>query len=678
MIQKIRMLSAGLLLLAAQTFAQGTTRATRSGDNYTLSNGAVEAVFSGQGRFDIEKLTLNGKSVLGAGANLAPWILYYKGPQGENPCLMPEHAAYDGAAIRDDDEGKTLVFTWQLTLDYSAERYPVRRYVSLPDGSELLRWNIEADLPEGWMVTDLEFPRITIDRPAGGKVLTTEGWGVEKPLDIATFEARYPSHASSMQFIVVHNPEGAFYYGTEDRRGCGKTYSAQCTRDEVIFSDAVPASAGWINEGTFRLPWESVAGFAPKGWEDAVMRWYRPFTYTTEWGGKTLASRDIPQWCYDADAWIRARHVADDTLDAVRRAAALFGKGLGIHWYYWHNHPYDTHYPDYFPAQPRFAEMIRTAQSLGAHVTPYINGRLWDPAADSYKPDRGCDASCRKPDGTLYTEIYPTSKVLNTVTCHSTDIWHGKIIGLVDRLQRELGVDGIYIDQIAAAAPEPCWNENHPHPVGGGDFWYDGYRRLIGKIRDGHLQEGRILTSEENSECYIDLFDMLLVVNTPHNAENCTIRPVFPMVYSDRVITSGFTYTPLSTDLMTNGDFRYEMTKALLWGSQPGWVDPRYLMSKEAEREARFLKTLMDFRRGLHDVLYGGRFLRELTPAGDNPTMHAPGFGDDAAVLASEWQTPDGRRVYLVINRDDKAHKVSLPGAGTFRINGLSGKRIDL
>ena len=113
MIQKIRMLSAGLLLLAAQTFAQGTTRATRSGDNYTLSNGAVEAVFSGQGRFDIEKLTLNGKSVLGAGANLAPWILYYKGPQGENPCLMPEHAAYDGAAIRDDDEGKTLVFTWR-------------------------------------------------------------------------------------------------------------------------------------------------------------------------------------------------------------------------------------------------------------------------------------------------------------------------------------------------------------------------------------------------------------------------------------------------------------------------------------------------------------------------------------------------------------------------------------
>lgn len=72
MIQKIRMLSAGLLLLAAQTFAQGTTRATRSGDNYTLSNGAVEAVFSGQGRLDIEKLTSTGKSVLGCGRPTSP------------------------------------------------------------------------------------------------------------------------------------------------------------------------------------------------------------------------------------------------------------------------------------------------------------------------------------------------------------------------------------------------------------------------------------------------------------------------------------------------------------------------------------------------------------------------------------------------------------------------------
>lgn len=326
MIRNCCMLVAGLLL-HTQIFAQDKTAASRTGEDYTLSNGAVEAVFSGSGSFDIEKLVLNGKQVVGAGKNETPWILIYKGPQGENPELKPEHAVYRGVQVRDDAQAKTLVFTWELTLDYSPVKYPVRMYVTLPDGGELLQWNIEADLPAGWLVTDLKFPNVVIERPEDGRIITTEGWGVEKPLDIATFEARYPSHASAMQFLVVHNAEGAFYYGTEDRRGCGKTYSAQCTPTTVALSDAIPASAGWIADGTFRLPWVSVTGFTPKGWEDAVVRWYRPFTFTTEWGSKPLASRNIPQWCYDADAWVRAKHVTDQTYDAVRRAARYSGKG---------------------------------------------------------------------------------------------------------------------------------------------------------------------------------------------------------------------------------------------------------------------------------------------------------------------------------------------------------------
>lgn len=679
MIGKFFIPLAGMLLLGMQAFAQGKTTVREADGCYTLSNGAVEAVFSGNGSFDIEKLVLNGKQVARKGMNDTPWVLVYKGTQGENPELKPEHAVYDGATLRNDVDAKTLVFTWQLTLDYSSVKYPVRMYVTLPDGGELLQWNLEADLPDGWLVTDLQFPRIVIDRPEGGKVITTEGWGVEKNLDIATFEARYPSHASAMQFLLVHNPDGAFYYGTEDRRGCGKTYSAQCTHRTVVFSDAIPASAGWIEHGTFRLPWASVTGFAPAGWEDAVVRWYRPFTFTTEWGSKPLASRNIPQWCYDADAWVRAKHVTDQTMDAVERAAKHFGKGLGVHWYFWHHYPYDTHYPDYLPAQERFAGMVSRAQALGARVTPYINGRLWDPAADSYRRDRGYEASCRKPDGSLYTEIYPTSKVLNTVTCPSTDIWHRKIVGLVDSLQHGVGVDGVYIDQIAAAAPEPCWNPNHGHPVGGGDFWYDGYRRLIGEIRAGHLLRDKILTSEENAECYIDLFDMLLVVNTPHDEEGCSIKPVFPMVYSDRAITSAFTYTPSQADKMSQGDFRYELSKALLWGSQIGWVDPIPLMSEQAAKEARFMKTLMDFRRGLHDVVYGGLFIREVTPGGDNPIVRIPGFGDDTSVLAAEWRKPDGGRVYIVVNMDEHKHEVSLPGVDKpFVVAGASCRRIDL
>ena len=71
------MLVAGLLL-HTQIFAQDKTAASRTGEDYTLSNGAVEAVFSGSGSFDIEKLVLNGKQVVAAGMNRTPWILIYK------------------------------------------------------------------------------------------------------------------------------------------------------------------------------------------------------------------------------------------------------------------------------------------------------------------------------------------------------------------------------------------------------------------------------------------------------------------------------------------------------------------------------------------------------------------------------------------------------------------------
>lgn len=330
MMMKYNLWLIALLLSSVLASAQNKTRTTLSGNEITLTNGLVEAVFCTKETFDIKKLRLNGKELLKTGKNITPWILYYKGTQGESPELKPEHALYDGVEICNSDNAVTLIFTWQLTLDYSGTTYPVRMHVTLPNDSELLRWNIETAMPDGWMVTDLKFPRLTIERPTEAKILTTEGWGIERPLDITTFEARYPSHSSSMQFIIIHNNQGAFYYGTEDRHGCGKTYSAQCSHEDITFSDAIPASAGWIKDRTFRLPWESLVGYTAAGWADAILRWYRPFTYTTKWGSKTLADRGIPQWCYDTDVWIRGRHVTDDTLDAVKRAAKYFGKG------YWH------------------------------------------------------------------------------------------------------------------------------------------------------------------------------------------------------------------------------------------------------------------------------------------------------------------------------------------------------
>ena len=659
-------------------FATHRALVEETADAVKVGNGSVELIVPKGKAFNIQSMKLNdGEEMVVPSTNAIPWVLTYKGIQGENPMLFPEHGVYKGYEVIQNDTSASVVFVWDMRLSYEKRMYPIRMKVTATDHSELLYWDLTADLPKGWVISKAQFPRIAVVRPKDGKMITSAGWGNE--FDMATggaYKVTYPSCTGSMQLLLMHNGEGSFYYATEDRNACGKELRAVCGSKSVTFVTEVVTSEGWTDAttGRFDLPWTTVVGYNPDGWQAAALQWYRPFTFTCEWGNKSLQSRNIPQWLLDKDLWIRSKGVADTVMAAINKTIDFFGEGIGVHTYYWHNYPYDTHYPDYFPAKPEFEGMISTIQKRKCHAVPYINGRLWDPAADSYTALNGASASCRKADGTLYTEIYPTSKVLNTVTCPASSLWHEIIIGLADKIQNELHTNGVYIDQIAAAAPQPCFAKIHGHAAGGGDFWYKSYKALIDSIRGNHLRKDNIVFSEENSECYIPLFDMLLTVNTPH--ANCRIVPLFPTVYSDRVITCAYTYTPTAD--VTKGEFRYQNMQCFLYGSQLGWVDPTLLMRDEAKTEATFLRTLMELRKKQHDIFIEGRYIREFVPGGDNPQIDVPTFGKNHVVMGSEWQSKGGQHVWYVVNMDTQAHEVILPSGKSLKMKPLSGKRINL
>lgn len=315
--------------------------------------------------------------------------------------------------------------------------------------------------------------------------------------------------------------------------------------------------------------------------------------------------------------------------------------------------------------------MIKETQELGGFITPYINGRLWDPATDSYKTLNGKDASCRKADGTLYTEVY-SSKVLNTVTCPASYIWRDVLKGVNKQILTELKTNGVYMDQIGCANSEPCYATNHGHAPGGGDWWPFAYRSLLTEMRTNLYKENQAMTTEENAECYIDLFDMMLVVNSPHNSYTKMV-PLFPLIYSDRCIYSGYTYIPWR---ITDGSLNFMSMRSLLWGSQLGWVEPSLLMRPDAKREAKFLKNLTDFRRQQHDLFLGGRFIQEIIPTGDNPTQEIPNYEITPVVLAAEWASVSGEHVYLIINMSEQEHKVTLPNKKQITVKALDAIRI--
>lgn len=645
-----------------------------------LANDSVSVEFSTGKTFDILSLkSADGTDAVRPGLNTKPWTVTYRGAQGQTPELDPSTAVYQGARREKTDSTESLVFSWATRLLYDGGTYPVEMRVTLGRNSSLLQWDLSASLPEGWTVTDFRFPTISVATPDSAKVITPGGWGNEYTLKPGGhYEANYPSWSGSMQMMMVDDGRGVYFYSPRDYNACGKLMTVDVKGGSTLFSDKVTASEGWNDPktGRFTVPWSTFTGRHPGNWSAAALAWYRPWALTTEWGKTKVTDRGIPEWMVEKDLWLRAKYLGDTTVVAVNRAIDYFGENIAFHWYFWHHHPYDSHYPDYFPADERFAPLIKQVRDRNCQVMPYINGRLWDPATASYGPRDGKDASCRRPDGNLYTEIYPTSIVPNTVTCPSSPIWHDIILELADRIQDELGTNGLYIDQIAAAAPYPCYAENHPHPKGGGEFWYHSYRDMMRDLRRDHLRPGNVVFSEENAECYIPSFDILLTVNTPHSPI-CKIVPLYPLIYSDRTLTTAFTYSPYSD--VRNGDFRYENMQCLLYGAQLGWVDPRLLwVDDRSAYEAEFLKNLVEFRKKQHDVFIGGRYLREFVPEGDNPYVEIPVFGADYMVKGAEWLSRDGRRVMYVVNSDSKPHRVTLPTGRTVDMQPISAKRFDL
>ncbi|MCX7018937.1 MAG: DUF6259 domain-containing protein [Candidatus Sumerlaeota bacterium] len=597
------------------------------------------------------------------------WQIRFRGPDGTAPAMRPANGYFiDAQPLAADDDASGYVFRWRLTLT-KRDECEVRVIVRSADAHSLSLWNLEIALPPGWFVTSVDFPVLANIRLRPGlKAAVPSGWGLE--YDAAPgfeYEGHYPSCLAVMQFVAfypvseyaIRTGGNGLYIGAHDPNACLKTFGIKVSAKAARFSVTHPAPLADPG-GLFRLPFDTAIGCFAGGWHGAA-RLYRPFTFTTPWGGAEAAGRRAaPRWLSGADLWLRPDGSAADNLEVTKRALEYFDCPTALHWYRWHVIPYDTHYPEYLPALPGIAGAIAELRGIGASVMPYINGRLWDPASASWSAEDAAGSAVRQENGEAYTEIYG-SKVSNNVMCPFTRQWQRKVADVARDVARELGVDGIYIDQIGAAPGVACHNAAHGHPPGGGSFWHEGYRALLDTVRREHDAEFA-LTTEENAECWLDQFDGLLVVNTPTDGEPI---PLFPAVYSGRALTIGFQYFP-PDDIERSLPFRLKMARCFLWGAQLGWIQPARIMAPGAAREARYLRNLAHTRRHARRYFLSGHFLGVADVRGGNSIVSGRASGAFGGsymisvppVLGSVWESRDGSVALMMVNHTDEPHAV--------------------
>jgi hypothetical protein len=392
-------------------------------------------------------------------------------------------------------------------------------------------------------------------------------------------------------------------------------------------------------------------------WYDAAQIYRRWVVAEAEWypdlgkRGRT----NTPQWMRQLPVWALRSGDPDQVAEQVKKFQQFMGVPVGFHWYNWHQIPFDNDYPHYFPTEPGMGKAVQQMQANDIYVMPYINGRLWDThdqkATDWRFSKIARPAAVKKPTGEPRLESYGSKEetgepVRLAPMCPSTNVWQNKVNEIVSRLFNEPKVNAVYLDQIGCAEAELCFDADHNHPLGGGDWWNRSYWQLLDRIRR-KMPADAMLTTECNAEPFLRHFDGFLTWHWQYEGQ----VPAFPAVYGGAIQLFGRAYRGGPT---RDRALRMRAAQQLVFGEQLGWIDPNIINRKQS---ARYLRKLVRIRWQLKRYFYAGRMGRppELTQA--VPTIEAdwrwqgewPVQTD--TVMTGAWYQPQRKRaVILVLN----------------------------
>lgn len=614
---------------------------------------------------------------------------------GETVALCAADGWETVSLSRDNLAAGPLALAWNRHEDARFPNLAVAAEAAPRPEADSVEWSLRVTLESDvWAVWRVIFPQLAIAKfdpsprlfiPRGPGETPSTPW--DRPFE---FRLPYPRDYCGMQYMAVYESEGesegdgegdsasvngiadnapppaggGLYVAHHDPTATTKEISAvsdpAAARVTLAF-DHPPVNMGVPGAG-FILPGRIVWRLFRGDWFDATAL-YKDWVYREAAWMPTLehgVRADTPAWLRDGCVWMRMRGDATTVVPVIKKFAAAIGFPVAFHWYNWHQIPYDNDYPHYFPATEGFVDGVRELQAAGIRVTPYINGRIWDTrdhgTEDWQFTSVAKPHACKDEKGELYLETYlgretDGSLVQLAVMCPATDLWQSIVADLVRRLFHECGVDGVYIDQVAAACPTLCFDPTHGHPLGGGSWWNEAYQALVRRAAV-HKPEGRIFTTESNAEPHVATFDGYL--SWHWQFENHV--PAFPQVYAGAVQIYGRSFRPGPTKALS---YRMKSGQQLVFGEQIGWVeDPNIVDEPET---LAFLRHLGGLRWNLREFFSAGTLVRP--PRFVEPLPKVRGdlrFPDEwwvtmEAVLAGAWRHPEtGRVAFLFVNVSDQ------------------------
>ena len=300
----------------------------------------------------------------------------------------------------------------------------------------------------------------------------------------------------------------------------------------------------------------------------------------------------------------------------------------------------------------------------------------------------------KKSDGTVQPEVYNSfTRSPMASMCMGTSFWRNTYAGLAQEAFDALGVNGIYMDQ--ACSSLVCYNTEHEHAPGGGDYWMKGFQSLESDIRKRcpHI----VLAGEGVGESWLPHLDLMLSLQVSMERYAAPGQwepiPFFNAVYHGYTIQYGnyasltrppydslwpkefAPKTPLQLlDAKFCHQFRLEQARSFVWGQQPCLANFTSEQLTKRNDELDFIRRLATLRNKALPYLLHGTFIRP--PALDIPEIEIAMSrlsiyaGQHDAVqeytkrvpqlLLSTWRNANGNIAVPTVNIGDEPMEITL------------------
>lgn len=571
-----------------------------------------------------------------------------------------------------------------------------------PAGAES-RWSIALEGLGARALRDLRFPRIAVARQEA-ETLAVPVWMGERCRRAREFlhpggqpgrwEWEYPG-LLSMQCAALFREGGpGLLLASNDTAALRKLFAVFGIERNGLALEVVhvpPLSPN--GEARCEPAYEILATAFRGDWYDAA-KLYRAWALEQSWVRESRRRRGLsPAWLLDTALWVWNRGASPGVLEPAAALMEHAGVPVSVFWHWWHGCAYDTGFPEYLPpreGEEPFRNALARAHEKGVHAIVYMNQRLWGMTARSWTEKGAERYAVKRPDGGVTPEVYNTfNKAPCASMCMGTEFWRGTYAALAEGAVRGLGVDGIYMDQ--ACSSLACYDPGHGHPLGGGAWWMEGFRRLEEDIRARCAGAGPVaLAGEGCGEAWLPRLDAMLSLQVSMERYAAPGQwepiPFFHAVYHACALFYG-NYSSLTRppyddlwpaefaparplellDRKYAAQFRLEQARAFAWGQQPTIANflPSHLADRKDEMD--FFLRLVRVRRAALPYLRDGTFLRPpaiVAPEAAIPMSRLSIYagqrdavkefeGKAPRALASAWAAPDGSVAAALVNISD-------------------------